>query len=125
TGSISGSMNFSTAPHQLTAGNANGITFNNGSQFTQDVGCTGNVFGNSGTANTIVFASGSTFIQKAGSNPFALGQPSSKVVFQSGSLFSFQQNALPSFSGRTYANLEINAATFSQSATGGNALPID
>jgi len=64
-------------------------------------------------------------IQQAGSNPFGLGQPSSKVVFQTGSLFSFQQNSAPSLSGRTYANLEINSATFSQSGSGAAMLSID
>lgn len=125
TGSVSGAMTFSGAAHSLTAADASGIIFNSPGSFTQGTGCTGNVFGNTGTANTIVFASGSSFVQQAGSNPFGLGQPASKVVFQTGSLFSFQQNSAPSFSGRTYANLEINFAAFSQSPTGSAALSID
>jgi CSLREA domain-containing protein len=124
TGSISGAMTLSGGLHRLTAVSAPGVTFNNNAQFTQDIGCTGNVFG-SGTSNSIVFASGSTFIQNDGSNPFQKTQPASVVVFQTGSLFKFQQNSAPSLSGRTYANLEINAAAFSQSGSGGNTLSID
>jgi Peptidase family C25/Fibronectin type III domain len=125
TGTISGAMMFSGAADSLTAADASGITFNPASTFTQGIGCSGNVFGSAGTPNTIVFASGSTFVQQAGASPFALSQPASKVVFQTGSLFSFQQNSAPSFAGRTYSNLEINFATFSQSSTGAAALSID
>jgi autotransporter-associated beta strand protein len=129
TAGISGSMDFSSATagtaNQLLAADASGITFNSGATFTQNTNSTGNVFGSSGTANTIIFTSGSTFIQFAGSNPFGLTQPNSKVVFQTGSLFKIQQNAAPSLSGRTYANLEINFASFSQTATGTNPLNVD
>lgn len=124
-GSISGTVSFSAGASTLTAADASGITFNSGAVFTQDTGSSGNIFSSSGTANTIVFASGSTFVQKAGSNPFGLGQPASKVVFQTGSLFSVQQNAAPSLSGRTYANLEINATGFAQSGTGTGGLTVD
>ncbi|PKL83211.1 MAG: hypothetical protein CVV24_06050, partial [Ignavibacteriae bacterium HGW-Ignavibacteriae-3] len=125
TGSIGGTMSFTSAAHKLNASDASAITFNNGSTLTQGTGCTGNIFTNTGTASAIVFASGSTFIQQAGSNPFALSSPSSKVIFQSGSTYKFSQNAAPSFSGRTYANFEVNYAGFSQSATGSSALSID
>ncbi len=125
TGSISGSLSCSAAASKLNANDANAMTFNAGSTFTQASGCTGNVFTSAGTANVIVFASGSTFISQAGSNPFGLSQPNSKVVFQSGSLFSHQQTNTPSFSGRTYANFELNAAGASISTTGGNPLSID
>ncbi|MFM2081728.1 MAG: hypothetical protein RL380_419, partial [Verrucomicrobiota bacterium] len=124
-GSISGSMTFAGAANQLLAADASAITFNSGATFTADTGNTGNPFGSSGTANTVIFASGSTFIQNAGSNPFGLGQPSSKVTFQAGSLYKMQVNSAPSLSGRTYANLEINATGFSQSGTGTAALSID
>jgi hypothetical protein len=125
TGDVSGSMTFTSAGHTLNAVDASGITFNTGAAFTQGTGATGNAFTNAGTANAIVFATGSTFTQLGGSNPFGLGQPASKVVFQTGSLFSIQQNSAPAFSGRTYANLEINAVGFSQSGTGSAALSID
>lgn len=125
TGSISGSMSVSIATETLTAADASGITFNSGATFTQNgTGTSGNVFG-SGTANSVVFASGSTFVQKAGANPFQKTQPASVVVFQTGSLFSFQENSTPSFSGRTYANLEINFAAASFNGNGGGALSID
>ncbi len=125
TGNFSGNMTCSGGAHKLDAVDANAITFNSGATFTQGTSCTGNAFTAAGTANAIVFASGSTFLQSAGSNPFALGQPASKVVFQTGSLFKMQQNATPSFSGRTYSNVEIDFASFSQSVTGGAAVSID
>jgi CSLREA domain-containing protein len=125
TGSVSGSMTCTNAAHTLDASDASGITFNSGATFTQGTGCTGNAFTSAGTANAVVFASGSTFIQQAGSNPFGLGQPNSKVVFQTGSLFSMRQNSAPAFSGRAYANFEVNLAAFSQSGTGANTLSID
>src|SRR6266404_7335773 len=123
-GSISGNMTFSGAQHSLQAASATGITFNSGATFTQGTLVTGNVFG-SGTANSIVFASGSTFNQLAGSNPFQKTQPASVVVFQTGSLFSLQANLTPSFSGRTYANFELNSAAASPVVTGGNAVSMD
>lgn len=125
-GSISGSMSFfdslvSATSFTLTAADASGITFNSGAQFTQD--CAGNAFG-SGTANSVVFSSGSTFIEKFGNNPFQKSQPASVVVFQPGSLFSVQGNFQPSASGRTYADLEINYATFSQTVSGAAQLTV-
>ena len=125
TGSIAGNMTFSASNHRLDAADANAISFVSPAIFTQATGCTGAVFNATGTANIILFASGSTFIQNAGAAPFGLAQPNSKVVFQTGSLYKVQQNASPGLSGRTYANFEINAATFSQSPTGGNPLTMD
>ncbi|MGG9960941.1 hypothetical protein [Ferruginibacter sp. SUN106] len=125
TASIGGSINFSVAAHRLDAADANSIVFNSPAVFTQDAGCSGNVFTAAGTANAIVFNTGTTFIQKAGANPFALTQPASKVVFNTGSLFKVQQILFLSFSGRTYANLEIDFPAFNQSVTGVNPLNIN
>jgi len=124
TGTVAGNMTFTAAPHKLDAVDAIGITFNSPAIFTQGTGCTGNIFTNAGTASAIVFATGSVFVQNTGSNPFALTSPSSKVIFQTGSLFKVQQNAPLSLAGRTYANLEINFPTFSQSQTGVTALTV-
>ncbi|HNL66205.1 MAG TPA: hypothetical protein PKL81_14010, partial [Ferruginibacter sp.] len=125
---IDGDMTFSAGvatAHKLTAGAANGITFNTGSSFTAGAFMSGNPFG-AATANSVVFLSGSVFNQIAGSNPFALGQPASVVVFQTGSLYRILANLTPSLSGRIYADLEVDFATFSvPNATGGNALSID
>ena len=103
TGSISGNMTFSSTTasqaNQLLAADASGVTFNSGATFIQSTNSTGTVFGNSGTANTIVFTSGSAFMQGAGSAPFGLTQPASKVVFQTGSLFKMLVSQAPSFSG--------------------------
>ncbi|HEY2328677.1 MAG TPA: hypothetical protein VGI63_02555, partial [Verrucomicrobiae bacterium] len=125
-GNISGSLAFSNNSaandsFTLAAADAGGITFNSGATFTQN--CDGGAFG-SGTANSVVFAAGAAFIQKNGANPFQKSAPLSVVVFQAGSLFSIQANLAPSFAGRTYADLEINAAAFSQSASGSALLTI-
>src|SRR5437588_3744982 len=128
TGSISGSMTFSataSTAHKLTAADATGITFNSGSVFTQSTNSTGNVLG-TGTSQPIVFASGSIFDQKDGSNPFQKTAPASVVVFQTGSLFRISASGVgTSFSGRTYANFEMNAASSTQSASGSSALVMD
>ncbi|MEI9958420.1 MAG: hypothetical protein WDM90_19425 [Ferruginibacter sp.] len=75
-------------------------------------------FTNGGTSKAIVFNSGTAFLQKTGASPFALPQPASKVVFNKGSVFKPLSNTLLAFSGRTYANLEVNLATFNQARTG-------
>ena len=124
TGSIGGSVSLSNAAHRLLAADASGITFNSGSTFTEGTAFSGNPFGTT-SLNSVVFASGSTFIFIAGSNPFGAGQPSSCVVFQSGSLFSSQGTAAPAFSGRTYANFELNNGSAVVSATGGAAVSIN
>jgi hypothetical protein len=125
TGSISGNITFSAGGQRLNANDANSITFNSGSIFTAATGFTGNAFTNAGTANVVIFANGSTYVHNDGANPFGLTQPASKVVFQTGSLFKFQQNAAPAFNGRVYANFEINFASFSQSVTGGSGTTMD
>jgi hypothetical protein len=125
TGSIAGNMTFTNAAHALTAADASGITFNSPANFTQGTGCTGNVFG-SGTANSVVFGSGTTFNHSAGSNPFQKTQPASVVVFQTGSLYKANQasGSGMSYSGRTYADLELNG-TGTNAATGAASLVID
>jgi hypothetical protein len=124
TGGIYGNMTFSNAAHKLDAADANAIIFNSPAIFTQDIGCTSNVFTAAGTANAIVFASGTSFVQNAGANPFGLVQPNSKVIFQTGSLFKYQQTVFAAFTGRTYANFELNSA-LNQNATGAALLTID
>lgn len=124
-GTISGNITFTNAAHNLTAADANGITFSSPANFTQGTGCTGNVFG-SGTSNSIIFGSGTTFTQNAGSNPFSKTQPASVVVFQAGNLYLAQQanGGGLSFSGRTFANLEYNA-TGTVGASGTAALVVN
>lgn len=129
TGSISGSMTFTGASantiHQLLAADVSGITFQSGAVFTQGAFSTGNVFATALPAHTIVFASGSRFSQVAGSNPFGLAQPNSKVLFQPGSKFRLDGNTTPAFSGRTYADFEMNVPAFTASGTGTAPLSID
>ena len=120
---LDGSMTFTGGGHRLTAADAGGITFNTGASFTAGTGFSGNAFG-SGTANSVVFISGSVYNQVAGSNPFALVQPASVVVFNTGSLFRLQSNLTPSVSGRTYADFEFDFPGLAI-ATGGALLTMD
>jgi hypothetical protein len=113
---ITGTMEFMAVtvntPHKLLGTDANSIQFNSPAVFTQGFRCTGNVFGNTAPSGTVVFNNGTVFIQNGGTvpnaNPFALTAPSSKVIFNTGSLYKHQQNGVPSISGRTYANFELN-----------------
>jgi hypothetical protein len=123
TGSISGSMTFSSGAHKLTSADPSGITFQSGSTFATGTGFSGNSFGN-GTANSIIFANGSSYIFNGGGNLFGLTAPASVVVFQNGSLYKHQSSSLPSVAGRTYANFEYNSAG-TTSVTGATALTLD
>lgn len=130
---ITGSMELYAStvntPHKLLAADANSIIFNNPAIFTQGFRCNGNVFGSTGTANTIIFNSGTTFIQNGGTianaNPFALAAPASKVIFNTGSLYRHQQNGVPSMTGRTYADFELNYAAANIPVVGGTVTNID
>ncbi|MCX6277700.1 MAG: hypothetical protein NT004_06365, partial [Bacteroidetes bacterium] len=124
---ISGNVKFSataTTAHRLTAVDPGAITFSSGSIFTAGAFFSGNPFGAS-FLNSVVFEAGSTYLQQAGSNPFGAGQPNSVVVFQPGSLFKATANLTPSFSGRTYANFEMDATGITLSPTGTVPVSVD
>jgi len=130
TGSISGNMTFTSAAHKLIGQAASAITFNNGAIFTSGTGFSSNAFGSSSStpaavANSVIFSDGSTYLFVAGSNPFALTAPASVVVFQTGSLYKQTSSSTPSFSGRTYANFEMDATGQTVSTTGGSAVIMD
>jgi hypothetical protein len=127
TATISGAISATTASQRLISTDAAGITFLSGSSYSETGAMSGNPFGALATVtnNNVVFASGSLFTQATGSNPFGAAQPASVASFQSGSLYKVTANLAPSLSGRTYTNLEIAAAGFSQSATGGGLLTIE
>ncbi len=127
TASISGAMTFTAGAHKLTAANASAVTFNSGAVFMAGTGFTGNAFGtNPASANSVVFTSGSTYRYTTGGNPFFLTQPSSIVVFQTGSLYKHESILNPSVSGRTYANFELDAPALTPIfCTGLNLLTID
>jgi hypothetical protein len=125
TGSVSGDMTFSAGQHKLNAVDPNAINFNSPAVFTQDIGCISNVFTNSGTANVIMFNSGTTFVQNTGANPFGLPATDSKVVFNTGSLYKHKHTGFPSFSGRIYADFELDYASANLPITGGTATSID
>ena len=124
TGSISGSMTFSNEAHKLYTADPSGITFNDGSTFTAGTGFTGNAFGNT-SYNSIIFASGSIYIHTAGGNPFGADQPKSVVTFQSGSLYKHETSSNPAFSGRTYADFELNISGGTITPTGSFAVVMD
>jgi DNA/RNA endonuclease G (NUC1) len=121
TGTIAGSMTLTTAAHRLTAADASGITFQNGSVFTSGTSFSGNPFGTT-SLNSVIFASGSQYVAVAGSNPFGAATPSSVVIFQTGSLYK-NAGGGPAFSGRTYANFEQSSGT--ATVTGGSAVVMD
>lgn len=122
---ITGNMTFSAAAHRFNAIDAGAIVFNSPAVLTQDAGCTGNIFTNSGIASAIVFNMGSTFVSIDGGNPFGLTQPNSKVVFNTGSLYKHKQSLFPSFSGRNYADFELDFASANLPVTGGTATNIN
>jgi hypothetical protein len=126
TGSITGSMKFSSTvntAHRLTAVDPGAVVFGSGSTFTAGTFFYGNPFGTT-NLNSVVFGPGSTYIHIAGSNPFGAGQPASVVVFQTGSLFKLM-NGTPAFSGRIYADFEMDATGITASPSGGSAVSID
>ncbi|MBI5805048.1 Ig-like domain-containing protein [candidate division TA06 bacterium] len=128
-GAIGGSVTFNyfgttTGPrHRLSAADSLAIQFTSGSALVQNT--IGNIFGTNAGNNRVVFGPGSQFIQYLGSNPFGVSAPGSKVLFQPGSWFRLRMNSSPSFSGRSYANFELDFPAFSQTATGGNPVSID
>ena len=127
TANISGSMNVSNTgsssiAHRLLGTDAASVTFQSGGIFTADVGLLSNPFGAT-ALNTIVFANGSRYISKGGSNPFGAAAPNSVVAFQAGSTYQHDQTASPSFSNRTYANIEITKVL--SVSTGTNPLTIN
>jgi hypothetical protein len=127
TADISGNLTFSavtSASHQLTGHDPDSILFNNGAVFTAANGFTGHPFG-SEHLNSVVFSAGSTYICQAGGDPFGAPEPASVVVFQPGSVFSLRGDVLPEFSGRVYADFEVNYAPREFTATGSSRLNID
>ena len=123
TGTIAGTVTFTTAAHKLTAADASGITFQSGSSFTGGTGFSSNAFGTT-SLNSIVFASGSKYYAFAGANPFGASAPSSVVVWQAGSTFVLKNTGAPSLGNRTYANFELDEAT-GASFTSSSALNMD
>ena len=121
TGLVDGEVHFSNAGHKLTANTAGALVFNGGAQFFAAEGFSGNPFGTTATGS-VVFASNSTYIHQSGSNPFS---SANVVVFQTGSLYKLVSDITPSFSGRTYANVEIDAPSSNITATGSSAVIID
>jgi len=127
TSTVEGFVRFlspSSAAHRLTAVDTDAIRFNSGGVFMAMDGFIGNPFGTT-NLNSVIFENGSTYVCKAGGNPFGAAEPASVVVFKSGSLFSLQGNVTPSFSGRTYANFQVNYSGDSFQIFDSGAMSVD
>jgi len=132
TGSISGNLTMmstvSGTNHRFQAADANAVSFVGPGIFTCGPNTAGSIFG-SGTApsglNSIVFPSGSRLIFKSGANPFGASSPNSVVNFQTGSTLEQQTTSGLSLSGRSMANLEINAPSATFNVTGGGTCTMD
>ncbi|MCE1190151.1 MAG: endonuclease [Ignavibacteria bacterium] len=124
TASIAGTVVLDSAAHKLTAADANAVTFQSGSTFITGSKFTSNPFGTT-NLNSIVFASGSNYVHRAGSNPFGASGTNSVVVFQTGSWFKLASTGTPSFSGRTYANFELDSAAYNATSTGSLGVTFD
>ena len=108
------------SPHRLLATDINAIQVNGN---ITALNLVGNPFGNSGTNFIIQFNSNSVYHYYSGANPFALAQPSSKVVFNTGSKYVHHDASIaPSLIGRTYADFEIDLTGTLVTNTGGGAL---
>jgi hypothetical protein len=114
TGRIFGQVTFQNTEanlgraHRLLVADANGLVFENGSQFIAK-NLNGEAFGNSGAANTVIFKANAIYISRDGASPFGLASPASKVVFETGSLYRHEQvGTAPKFDGRVYADFELN-----------------
>ncbi len=119
TGNIAGNLTLQGGAHRLLAASSNTFTFQSGARLTTGSNFSGNVFGNSGTANVATFTSGSFYVHGAGSDPFALSAPSSKVTFQPGSEAIWRANVGFPTGGRTFSDLRVqNNASLSASNSG-------
>ncbi|HSI91341.1 MAG TPA: hypothetical protein VK927_09510, partial [Adhaeribacter sp.] len=114
TGKVNGTIQFQNTAnnlaraHRLLAEDANAIVFESGSRFVAR-NLFGEAFGNTGTANAVIFKGNATYVSRDGAAPFALTAPASKVVFETGSVYSHEQiSNLPKFDGRTYGDFELN-----------------
>lgn len=124
TATISGVVNYNSAAHLLTAADANAIVFQNGAVFNAGSLFSGNAFGTT-SLGSVKFTNGSTYIQGGGSNPFAAVQPNSVAVFQTGSLYKCTGTTSPSYSGRTYANFEMDQTGRTQNNQGSSLATFD
>jgi hypothetical protein len=114
TGIVSGNINVSNAAHRLYAASAGAIVVTGGSVINIGAGFSGSFFGsgNPGSApNAVVFQNGSLLVQASGNHPFGFGAPNSAVIFQAGSRYRVDGPVTVALSGRTYADLELNASS--------------
>jgi len=113
TATIAGDVAAGGGAHRIEAIDADAIQFTAGSSAATLTAFTGSLFGPStgfSTANSVRFLAGSAYNHGAGSNPFALPQPASIVVFDPGSLYRLNTSVSLSIAGRTFANLEYNGS---------------
>jgi hypothetical protein len=126
-GTISGHLAFSPTAetaHRLTAADPGALTFNYGATFTAGNLSSGSPFGTV-SVGSVIFTNGATFIHQAGNDPFGASQPNSVVVFQTGSLYKAIAAVPLSFSGRSYANVELASPTTTFSPDGAFPVSMD
>jgi autotransporter-associated beta strand protein len=105
---VRNSIDGAARPHRILGEVAGAIQVN-GTIRVEDL--TGNLFGDSGMSDIVEFNFGSVYECLDGPNPFALTQPSSKVIFEEGSLYRYlNTDASLSLGGRTYADFEYSAS---------------
>lgn len=105
TATISGNLNLSGKNHQLSAVDANSISFKNGSIFNGGTGLSGNPFGNVNTGS-VVFESGSTLIDQVGLDYFS---NANVLTLNTGSNYKHSASSAASINNKTFSNLEITS----------------
>lgn len=124
TGNVAGTINLDAAAHKISATDENSLIFASGGILNAQSSFSGNAFGTT-SYNSVKFNAGATYVQGAGGNPFGANAPNNVAVFETGSLYKFTSSSSnPPFSGRTYANLEIDISGTTTCA-GTNAVNMD
>ena len=109
TGNIFGNINSNTGT-SITSILGGGLRFKSGSVYTAGTGFLGTPFGGvTSVSNSVVFESGSSYVHNGGQNPFQKFQPSSVVVFNTGTSQTFNTATGFDIDGRTYRNLTVGA----------------
>lgn len=110
---IEGTVRLLYSRNRLVGVDSASVIINSGGLVRTDSSYVGNPFLFVGAANTVIFKAGSSIDIKAGSNPFALTVPLSKVYFDKGSNYLQTTTALPSIAGRNFGNFVFNATSLS------------
>lgn len=118
TGLVSGQVLIGGSNARLGATDANALVFSAGALAT----CNGNStpFGTS-APGSVHFQSGSICVVSGPCDVFGAAAPASVVTFEPGSLYRLTSNTLPTLSGRTFADFELNSSGLSPTPATGAA----